>query len=72
MKPYGMKRYEKRDVDVVGCVENGRATAVGNLPKHGGDARTYHGLRGGKKAAVRRTMKRRVRAESRALCAAGE
>lgn len=68
MKPYGMKRRDHRDVDAMGCVQNGRPTALYALPRHGGDASAPHSLRAGKRAAVRRAAKRAARAESSALC----
>lgn len=68
MKPYGMLRRDHRDVDMRGCVEHGRATAVYALPKHGDDAGATRSLRAGKKAGHRRLAKRRARVESRALC----
>lgn len=68
MKAYGMDRSEARDVDVAGCIENGRASRVGHLPCHGGKAPTFRALREGKKAAARRPAKRRARAEGKAIC----
>ena len=62
MRPYGMTRRNHADDDVAGCIENGRATRVGHLPRHGGDAPTFRALRGGRKAAVRRHTKRAARA----------
>ena len=68
MKAYGMTRFDAGDLDVAGCTANGRATRVAMIPGPGGDARTFHALRGGKKAAARRPAKRRARAEGRAAC----
>jgi hypothetical protein len=65
MRPYGMTRDEHGDTDVNGCVTNGRATSVYNLKGKGGDIRSYHSLRGGKKDWVRRFAKRRARREGR-------
>jgi hypothetical protein len=64
MKPYGMARYLAGDTDAGGCAEGGRATRVYNV----GKARTYHSLRGGKKAAVRRLLKRAARREGKLAC----
>lgn len=71
MRPYGMHRRDYQDDDSRGSIDNSRATAVYALARHGGDAHAHHALRGGKKAARRRTLKRRARAEGRALCAEG-
>lgn len=68
MKPYGIQRRDYQDDDSRGSIDNGRATAVYALAKHGGDAHAHHALRGGKKAKRRRTLKRRARAASRAMC----
>lgn len=62
MKPYGMKRNDSGDVDVAGCIANGRATAVYSV-----DGRAYRSLSGGKKAAIRRRAKRVARAEGKAM-----
>lgn len=67
MKPYGMKREDIGDVDVAGCVGNGRATRVAAVPKHGADAHTFRSLRGGKKAKARRPAKRSARREGPAM-----
>ena len=67
MKPYGINRENLGDVDVVGCIENGRASAVGNIPGPGGKARACRTIRGGnKKARARRLIKRVARAEGKA------
>ena len=68
MRPYGIQRRDHADVDTRGAIDNGRATAIYAHAKHGGDARAHHALRGGKKAARRRALKRRARAEARAEC----
>ena len=68
MRPYGLTRLEHGDTDTRGAIDNGRATAVYARPAHGGDAPALRALRGGKKAKRRRTLKRRARAASRALC----
>ena len=68
MKPYGMTRDDLDDVDVAGCVGNGRATRVYNLPGPGGDTRAFRALRNGGKARVRRTIKRAARRANRDAC----
>ena len=70
MKPYGMKRIDKGDTDVEGCIRMGRASAIGNLPVHGEKARAYRSLRGGsnRKARARRRVKRVARRENAAAC----
>jgi|JI9StandDraft_1071089.scaffolds.fasta_scaffold2100850_1 hypothetical protein len=65
MKPYGMDRRAHADDDAAGCSSNGRATGVYSIAGRGGDARAYRSLRGGKKAARRRLLKRRARRECR-------
>lgn len=72
MKAYGLGRRNHDDVDTAGCVENGRPTALVNPPGLGGDARAPRGLRGGKRAAARRPLKRGARREGREACALGE
>ena len=67
MKAYGLSRRDAGDDDVAGCTGFGRATRVAMVPAHGGDAATFHSLRGGKKAAVRRLLKRAARREGLAL-----
>lgn len=47
-----------------GCAEGGRATHVYNA----GKPRAYRSLRGGKKAAVRRRLKRAARREGKLAC----
>lgn len=64
MKPYGMDRWQAGDTDAGGCAEGGRATCVYNVSK----ARAYRSLRGGKKAAVRRRLKRAARREGKLAC----
>jgi len=68
MKPYGIQRRDLGEDDSRGAIDNGRATAVYARPAHGGDAPALRALRGGKKAKRRRTLKRRARAASRAMC----
>jgi len=64
MKAYGMDRLQAGDIDARGCADNGRATRVYNVSK----ARAYRSLRGGKKAAVRRYLKRAARREGKLAC----
>ena len=61
MKAYGMNRQQAGDTDAGGCADHGRATRVYN----GSKARAYRSLRGGKKAAVRRHVKRAARHEGK-------
>jgi hypothetical protein len=61
MKAYGMERWKAGDTDARGCADNGRATRVYNVSR----ARAYRSLRGGKKAAVRRHLKRAARREGK-------
>jgi hypothetical protein len=68
MKPYGMTRLNAGDDDAGGCKDNGRATRVYNLPGPGGDVRAYRALRGGRKARVRRIIKRAARRANRVAC----
>ena len=69
MKAYGLPRLPNVAFpDVFDAVRFGRATASYAVPGRGGDVRAYHSLRGGAKAAARRTYKRAARAEGRALC----
>lgn len=68
MKPYGMDRLNYGDTDVSGCVENGRASATYNLAGKSGDVRSYRSLRNGKKAAIRRRIKRIARRQNKVLC----
>jgi len=65
MKAYGMTRLEAGDDDKAGCVEAGRATGVYAVSGPGGDMRAFHSLRGGRKAKVRRRVKRAARRASR-------
>lgn len=65
MKAYGMDRRQAGDTDARGCADNGRATRVYNVSR----ARAYRSLRGGKKAAVRRHLKRTARREGKLACA---
>jgi hypothetical protein len=62
MKPYGMDRLMAADVDVSGCAHGGRATRVYNKPH------AYHSLRKGKKAAIRRRVKRAARRKGKLAC----
>jgi len=64
MKPYGMNHWQAGDTDEGGCAEGGRATRVYNVRK----AHAYRSLRGGKKAAVRRRLKRAARREGKLAC----
>ena len=64
MKAYGMDRLQAGDTDARGCADNGRATRIYNVSR----ARAYHTLRGGKKAAVRRHLKRAARREGKLDC----
>lgn len=66
MKPYGMTKLLSRDTDVLGCIQNGRATRVYSLT-----GRAFRGLRGGRKDAARRLHKRRARAEGKAAAEEG-
>lgn len=68
MRPYGIQRRDHAEDDSRGAIDNGRATAVYAHAKHGSDAHAHHALRGGKKSAKRRALKRRARAQSRAAC----
>lgn len=63
MKPYGMTRQNAGDLDVVGCVSNGRATRCYNLKEH-----AYRSLRNGKKAKIRIHAKRAARLEGKKAC----
>jgi len=63
MKPYGMDRLQAGDTDARGCAEGGRATRIYNVK-----ARAYRSLRGGKKATVRRRLKRAARHEGMLAC----
>lgn len=63
MKPYGINRYRAGDLDAAGCAGNGRATRVYNP-----NGRAYHSLRGGKKAATRRILKRFARLDGKLAC----
>jgi len=63
MKPYGMDRLMVGDADVSGCAHGGRATRVYNIKP-----RAYHSLRNGKKAAIRRRVKRAARREGKIAC----
>lgn len=65
MKPYGLNRIETGDDDASGCSQHGRATGVYAVSGIGGDKRAYKSLRGGRKAATRRTFKRRERANGK-------
>lgn len=69
MRAYGLQRRDHNEDDSRAAIDNGRATRFYALPKHGGDARTHHALRGRKKAAKRRALKRRARAEGRRMIA---
>jgi hypothetical protein len=60
MKPYGMNKLQADDLDVAGCRENGRATRAYSLNQH-----SYHSLRKGKKARIRRIIKRQARQEGK-------
>ena len=71
MKPYGMTKREAADDDVAGCRDNGRASAVYNLPGRAGKARAYRSLAPEKKARARRVHKRRARHEGKAAVRAG-
>ena len=64
MKAYGMDRLRAGDTDACGCADNGRATRAYNV----GKGRAYRSLRGGKKAAVRRHLKRAARGEGKLAC----
>ena len=66
MKPYGMTRDNYYDTDVNGIISNGRATRVGYFEA------PPRSLRGGKKAAIRRTAKRVARTEGKNLCRGDE
>jgi hypothetical protein len=63
MKAYGLTRYQAGDTDCAGCAGGGRATRIYNVK-----ARAYHSLRGGKKAATRRLLKRAARREGDLAC----
>lgn len=65
MKAYGMTRLDAGDDDKGGCVAAGRATGVYAVSGPGGDSRAFHSLRGGRKAKVRRRMKRAARREAK-------
>lgn len=64
MKPYGMDRLPAGDTDARGCANSGRATRVYNV----GKGHAYRSLRGGKKATVRRRLKRAARREGKLAC----
>ena len=68
MKAYGLIRLNAGETDVSGCIGNGRASAVAHLSCRGGKAPTFRALREGKKAAIRRRIKRVARAEGKSLC----
>jgi hypothetical protein len=63
MKPYGLNRIEAGDLDVVGCINGGRATHFYSIT-----ARAFKALRNGAKDTIRRIHKRRARAQSKKLC----
>lgn len=63
MKAYGMQRRNAGDLDCAGCRENGHKTSCYNIKKA-----AYRSLRNGKKAAIRRHIKRKARATGKAAC----
>jgi hypothetical protein len=63
MKPYGMDRQQAADTDARACAQNGRATRAYSTKPH-----AYRSLRGGKKAAARRSLKRAARREGTLAC----
>lgn len=64
MRPYGIRFVEYYDLDCAGIRTFGRASHYGHLRGPGGDARAMQRSAG--KAAARRHLKRRARAEGRA------
>ena len=63
MKAYGLTKMQVGDDDVGGCREIGRKTSIYSI-----NGRAYRSLRGGKKAKIRRVIKRVARQEGKKLC----
>lgn len=59
MKPYGMTRLQKDDVDCAGIRENGRKGSVGRLRGKGGDIRSMQRVSGKRRARI--LIKRQAR-----------